>query len=490
MLRQLRSRYGAAPAARRSAIGASAVLVVVLAVEAVGLRSGTLGLVLVGAVAAIALAVIVLLADLERAGLFAALACAFTLTWNGWFIGPIRPGDVLILLTLILVLAANPNDAFRSPPWWIKQLAFVIILVATITILFPPDANYLTGRVILSATGKSMTRTGSIALANLGIAFKFIVAVAAIPLAFTSAARIDRRAVRWLAIAFATGAGLSGAVATSDHLGTDFGRILTRIPDRGSRQLGFSFQPNFLAAGLCLAAPIAFWLVCEGSRREKIFGWTTLLGCLGGVYSTGSRGGAVAIVLAIGMSVVVQRRTRPLTPYLAIVFVAIAATIVTYLPAVGTKILRATRLIGGNATGGSDLVRSIVGAQGVRDFQHSVLHGVGLQVSFDASQVYIQELASGGLLLFTGMSIYMLGAIISAVNRVQVSPLAGALLVSLVITLALNFVEADLTDRFYYVPAAILVALMHTARTGPEPDAGRETELVAATVGGTGEQGD
>ena len=480
MSRQLRSVFGADAASRRAAISAGAVLIVVLAVESVGLKSGSLGLVLVGAVAAIALAVILLRADLERAGLYAALACAFTLTWNGWFIGPIRPGDVLILFTLVLVLAANPNDAFRIPPWWIKQLAVVIILIAVITIYFPPDPIYLANRIVLTATGKPTVSTkGAISAANLGVAFKFVVAVFATPVAFTGIAIRDRRSVRWLAVAFATGAGLSGLVATSDHLGTNLGRYLTGLPNIGNRQIGFAYQPNFLAAGLCLATPLAFWMIVTGSRRERLFGSAALIGCLGGVYASGSRGGAVSILLVLGLSMVVHKRTRVHAPYVALAGVLVGMVVATLLPDVWMKILRATRLIGGVVTAGSDSVRSIVGAQGVRDFYHSPLHGIGLQVSFDASQVYLQELASGGLLLFFAMQIYMLGAIITALRRMNADPLAGALLASLLITLVLNVFEADLTDRFYYVPAAILVALMHTARTGSQDDAADEAELVS-----------
>jgi len=121
-------------------------------------------------------------------------------------------------------------------------------------------------------------------------------------------------------------------------------------------------------------------------------------------------------------------------------------------------------------------VRAIVGAQGVRDFYHSPIHGIGLQVSFDASQVYLQELASGGLILFAAMSLYMLGAILTAARRMNTSPLAGALLAALVITLALNVFEADLTDRFYYVPAAILIALVQTgAQTGGDRRTGTDS---------------
>jgi hypothetical protein len=73
----------------------------------------------------------------------------------------------------------------------------------------------------------------------------------------------------------------------------------------------------------------------------------------------------------------------------------------------------------------------------------------------------------------------MLGAIVTAARRANAEPLAGALLAALLITLVLNVFEADLTDRFYYVPAAILVALVHTADTGPRDVAARDPVPVA-----------
>lgn len=466
---------------RRATVAIGAALIGLVVLETICLRAGTVGAVVLAVVMLGALAVIALrVVDARRFGIALALACASTLTWNGWFVGPFRPGDVLILLTLACVFVANPDGAFRLPPWWIKQLAIAIVAVAAITIFFPPDPSYLLSRIVLTATGKpTVDTTGTIAAANLGIAFKFVVAVFATPVAFIGAARIDRRAVRWLADAFATGAGLSGAVATTDHLGTDFGRLLTGIPDAGSRQIGFAYQPNFLAAGLCLAAPVAFWMVVTGSTRERALGWCALAGCVGGVYASGSRGGAVSVVLVLALSIVIQRRTRSYAPYLGLVVVFVGAAVVAFVPSLGHEILRTTRLVGGPATAGSDSVRSIVGAQGVRDFQHSVLHGIGLQVSFDASQVYLQELASGGLLLFAAMSVYLLGAIGTAARRMNVDPLAGALLAALLITLVLDLFEADLTDRFYYVPAAILAALVHTADTARRPADAPPAEPVA-----------
>jgi hypothetical protein len=447
----------------RAALVTGVLLVIVLALEAYGLRAGTTGIVLLGMVIAIALGVIAFRVDLQWAGVGAAVAASFTLTWNGWYVGPLRPGDILVLVSLLCFVLADPNGAFRTPPWWVKQLAIVLLVIVAVQVYFPPDPVYLSQRIVLKATGQpTVSTSGSLVSANLGVAFKFIVAVAATPMAFTAAALVDRRAVRWLALAFATGAGLSGLVALLDHFGANLGSIVTGVPNVGTRQLGFSDHPNFLAAGLTLATPLAFWLLLSKSRFERLLGAAALLGCIGGVFASGSRGGAVCVVVVLAMSVVLHERTRADAPLIALAGVLAVGLIAALVPSIGAMVLRVTRLGGGTATAGSDSVRAIVGAQGVRDFHHSPIAGIGLQVSFDASQVYLQELAAGGLILFTAVSIYMLGAIFTAFRRMR-DPLAASLLAALLITLALNIFEADLTDRFYYVPAAILIALVKTS---------------------------
>ncbi|HKC29422.1 MAG TPA: O-antigen ligase family protein [Jatrophihabitans sp.] len=450
-----------------------AVLVATCLIEALALRSHTMGLVLIGLIAAIALLVIVFRANLKSVALGAAYACAFTLTWNGWFLGPVRPGDLLILITVLLMVVANPGDGFRTPPWWVKQLPIAILLVALFTIWFPPDPIYLANRVVLGASGQPTVDTkGSLGSANLGVAFKFIIAVFALPMAFIGAARIDKHAARRLGIAFAMGAALSGWAATLDHFGANIGHLITKVPNVGSRQLGFTNHPNFLAAGMVLGIPFAFWLLASGNRRERIIGLVSMVGLLGGDYASGSRGGAVCAVLIIGVCVVLHPKTRVHAPTIALAGLFLVGAMIAVVPSLGREILKATRLAGNANTSGSDTVRALVGAQGVRDFRHSPIHGIGLQASFDASQVYLQELASGGLILFAAMQVYMGGAIISAWRFLKRNDMAMALLGSLLAVLALNYFEADLTDRFYYVPAAILVAMMHThqAETVDEPE--------------------
>lgn len=456
----------------RANLGVTTALVAMVIVEVVALRSQSAGTIIIGAVCGLLAVLVLVRARISRVALWAAYACAFTLTWNGWFLGPVRPGDLLILATVLLILVANPNDGFRTPPWWVKQLPIAILLVALITIFFPPDPVYLANRIVLDAQGRLTVDTKStLAAANLGVAIKFIIAVFATPMAFIGATRIDKRAARRLGIAFAAGAALSGWAATLDHFGTDLGRLITGVPNVGDRQLGFTNHPNFLAAGVVLGIPFAFWLLGSDDRRERLLGLAFMPGLLGGVYASGSRGGAVCAVLVVALCVVVHPKTRAHLPTLTLGGVVLVGILAGAVPSIGHAILKATRLAGGSNTSGSDTVRSIVGHQGSLDFHHSPIHGIGLQASFDASQVYLQELASGGLILFVAMQVYMAGGLWASWRYLKRYDMAMACFCSLAAILVLNLFEADLTDRFYYVPAAILVAMMHTldAGTATEP---------------------
>lgn len=467
---------------RRSSLPAALLLLVVL--EAAALRAGALGQVLVAVVAALALVTVLARASLVRIGLGAALAAAFTISWNGWYVGPVRPGDVLPAVALLLFVVARPDNATRTPPWWVKQLVVALVVVTVLAVLLPIDPTYLAHRLVLSAGGQPVDEKGSPLLANIGVTFKFVVAVLVPPMAFVAAALIDRRAVRWLAIAFTTGTALSGLAATLDHVvHTSVGRLVTGIPNVLGRQTGFTTQPNYLAASVVVAVPLACWLIVGRDRPLPVVGWCCLVALVLGAYASGSRGGAVCVVVAVVVAFAALPRTRASVPGMLLGLLCLAGLITVAAPGFGAAVLRATRLAGNPTTAGSDIVRGLVGAQGVRDFLHSPVFGVGLHVSSEASQVYLQELASGGVILFVAMTVYAFGALATSYRLSAHSDLAAALGAAVLATLALNVFEADLTDRFYYVPQALLVALAAIApRALPAPTAADDARVPVGAV--------
>lgn len=463
------------------------VAALILVVEAVVLRKGgTLSIVGIGALAGLAVLTLIVRWDSHRAAMGAALLACFTLTWNGWYVGPVRPGDVLVLLALLLFLIAEPDRHVQMPPWWIKQLAFVIIIVAVLHILIPTNPHYLEGRTVITASGKPTVSTkGSINGADLGVAFKYIVASFAIPVIFTFAAARDRRAPRWLAMTFTVGAAASGWAAMAGKVGLGIiTRLVTHIPVGRGRQFGFAFHPNFLAAGLTICIPLAMWMVFSENRRDRLWGYVSLPGLVLGVWASGSRGGAICAGIALVVSVVLLPRARRFAPIILLSIAGVVGATFAIVPSIGLKILKATRLVsGGASTSGSDTARSIVAHQGILDFLHSPLDGVGLQVATEAQNVYLQELASGGLILFLGMQVYLLASIYYSARLIPRHDL-GAAFVGVGIAIAcLNVFEADLTDRFYYVPAAILVSLLYVDRMeDAEAEAMRALEADSAAA--------
>ena len=469
-----RARRGGLRAAGRRVranLGATLVLMLMVVVEAFGLRTGALGEITIAAFGLLFAVLVFSRFSMVRLALLTTYAAAFTFTWNGWFVGPARPADVLAILAVVLFTFAHSGGHLPRLPRWITQLVFTILAVLALNIIFRPNPEYLTQRIVLDQPGLSSPLAKKPFLStNLSVAFKFIVATALVPLAFAFAATYRKEMARRLVVLFAVGSAVSGWVAFFGLYGiTTLNRLTGLVAPGAPRQVGMAWQPNYLAAGVVLAVPVGIWLLVEKSTNSRWLGLFVTLGCVLGAYASGSRGGAVCVVGAVGISILVIPNARKFA--VPSFFVAITAVnaIVLLVPDFGREILKATRLVGASqVTDPSNQARSIAAAQAWRDFLHSPIHGIGYQVSFDAQTVYLQLIQSGGLLIFAAMLVYNFGAVFSSWKMIRLDPLAAALCASVLSSLALNIFEADITDRFYYVPIAAIVALRYV-HFPPEP---------------------
>jgi O-antigen ligase len=287
------------------------------------------------------------------------------------------------------------------------------------------------------------------------------VPIIGLPLMYGFCALHRRGTLVRAAVAYALGSTVSALVASSDSLGlTNIGQSLTGVPvDSSGRAAGFTVHPNFLAATCVISTAFALWLL---TRRPavRVGAAIMLVPLLLGIYSSGSRGGAAVLVFTLLLSVVVLPEFRRHLSSIALFAGVGVAILFVATPSLGTTILSAVRLQnGGESVVGSDAVRTIVRQQGISDVKESPVYGVGMQVAAEAHNVYLQALAAGGVLLFTGFIIFLLGAISTAIRLIRQEPFARALAIASISSAVLSSVENSLVDRLVYVPMALIAAL-------------------------------
>lgn len=437
-------------------------LLAAMGIEALALRTG-------GAVGfgVLALAIVVLIAVLarvtfDRAGLVCAYGAALFIPLYGLG-GHLRPGDLLLPVAILLFLFTQAARPWPSIPVWVWVLTIGILLVGALHEIAPTDAAYLGARTVVDAAG----RLGAEPQTNLGVAFRFLVSVPGIPLVFALAAQRDPRAPRRIATAFAIGAAISGLVAFLTASGLGGLTAVLGATSEGTRQGGLSGHPNFLGAATALAFPFALRMAVAGRLRMRILGCVLALFIALGAYETGSRGGVAALVLGAAAYVVLEPRLRRYLSAIGLVIAGFAVLCFVIVPPLGDAVLRSTRL-SSTATGakGSDVVRELVAQQGLHDFNHSPFDGVGLQVSAEAHNAYLQALAAGGLLLFLTYLAAVAGSLWTSARLIRRDQLAIPLTASIVADALYNGLENTLTYRFVYVPVGVAAAVwsLHVRR--------------------------
>jgi hypothetical protein len=377
--------------------------------------------------------------------------------WNGWLIAGLRPGDAFLLLALLTFFASDIGHRWPALPGWVSQFGAIIVLVTVLHELLPTDPGYLAQRLVVDPSGIRIPEIET----NLGVGLKFVVPIIGLPLMFGFAYLHDRRALFRSAYAFAVGSAISGLIAFLDGVGvTHLSLSITGIPAVSARAPGLAIHPNFLATTCVLGIPIMLWQVGSRRLRSRVFAMLILIALALGVYASGSRGGAAVMAGVVLLSFAVMPVYRRVLPTVALLTVGAAGLVFVLNPSVGQSLLRAVRLSGNSGSqSGSDYVRASVGHQGVLDFLHSPIDGVGMQVAAEAHNVYLQALASGGLLLLGGYLIFVGSGLVKGFRQRKFDQLAYPFFIAALGGALLSTVENALTDRLAYVPLALIAAM-------------------------------
>lgn len=298
----------------------------------------------------------------------------------------------------------------------------------------------------------------------------------------------DRQAASWLVAAFLLGALVSaayGIMAPTD------GSSLYDV----SRATGTIGDANELAAMLVAALVLAGAFAVGWREYPVVLVFALLVGvfCLAGIVLTFSRGGLVALAVALLTAVALGGRWRPAAALLLVAVVAFSATYFVYVASPEER-TRVTTIEGG--TGRSD-----IWAVGWRMFQSSPVSGVGVG-NFPVSSIHfllepgalrrdefivdepkvahnvylemVAELGLVGFLLFMTIIGFSLVSAIKAARAFlakgddRMELLARAVAVAIVALLAANFFVSDQFAKQLWLLLALGPALLRVAQ-GSEP---------------------
>lgn len=427
-----------------------------------GISAGGLGLELVAGLLICVFLAVSFRVDLMRLGLILVLGFAFTCSWNGLIIGGgQRLRTVFLFLAIPVIVAATLRQAKPRFVGWYTTFSGAVLFLMVLDLLFPQSRVYLEGRYLESGAGQwgpGLT-TG---ISDFGTGARFLVTLVGGAFVVTACALHYRRAPYWVAFAYTAGAALSAFIAYSDSLHvTNLGHAITGIGFAGGRPTGLAFHPNMLAAGNTYAVAFAAWLTTTKERRQRLIGLVMLGSLVLGTIASGSRGGTIAVMAAVAICIFLLPEYRRRLPELTLAGSLVAVGFALAAPGVGYHLLKMARLVGSKSSQDtSNSGRLAVLKQGLHDFQHSPIKGIGLHVMSEAHNVVVQTLASGGLILFGAWLILQLGILRDSIALLRVHPLGRPLLATGVAGLIVGNLENLLGEPIVFVPTTVLVAIL------------------------------
>lgn len=413
-------------------------------------------------------------------------AVVATTQWNAIRIGSgLALEDLLMALAFLAVLwqVIVHGRSVAFPPA-IVVAACGLAITGLVVALYPPPALLTANPLIQQAAVLSLIPIKS--RHNLGSLAKFEVAILLMPLMVGVVSTTRSRALR-VADIWAIGAIISAAVATADMIGiTHISRTVLGLPYSSSRQSGLTLQPNHLALACALVLPlVVMWLT--RSRSWRIGGVVGITLLVLGIYASRSRGAEALAPFAVAFGFVVAPQLRPrliaFAPALAL-FAILA--LLTSTGVLGDILHNARLTSNPTSVAISDLQRTEVLSYSVRAFEARPVTGVGYTVIDDAHDIYIQLLAAGGVVGLGSFVVMMIGAF-GLVRRLWRSPdqlHAAALGAGLVVWMLDGIFENQITDRYLYVPIAVLVALVGLQTVGAKRPSERYNP--AGARGGSG----
>lgn len=456
----------------RSALALTSIALVTVMLVALGTVSPVLAAALIVLLLGwcVAIAMRPSIADL---GVFLVVVFCFVISWDEANVGGIKPRLLFLFFGTAGLLVGTSFRGGVRIPWWLHAYGLGAIVVTLLQVYFPISAGYLDSRYATSASGQSLgTRGGTLPSLLSLLENNYVV-----PMAVALACAYHPKALRWTISAFVSGVAISSLVGYLGYEGLQsVASIFAPAPPSHFRAQGFTSHSLHLATSIVFAVPLAVWLA---TQQEKALRWIGRLGLLClflGIYASGSRGGAVAAPLALGLCAFLMPRVRQRLHIILTALGLVLGAVFLWVPGALSGVLAATRLSGGTTAAVSDAGRGQILDQSILDINHSPLFGIGVRYLAEAHILYFGVLASGGAILFAAYLLFNVGSIHAARRSMQVDRgLGGAILATLVASL----MYWTVADDFQVATVEIIYGFLLAVLARPRPNE-EETAVPAA----------
>lgn len=421
----------------------------------------------------------------KKAAIGLLLLGGVSVTWTGMRLpGLGDPSDLFIVLSfgICALLVVFGDLRFVVPLWTFIPVAAIVACVLVRQLDPPPFYLQVLRFQFGLGTPDSLVK-----------AVFWLFALLVVPLTIIACTTLDHRVAVWAMGAYATGTAISSGVAIMDLTGlTNIGRSLSgnlthlltnSTVDTSNRIPGLTDHPNSLGFTATVSIPLAVYFMA--ATRLRWMGTILLIALFGGILASGSRGAQMlspVMVLASLLWLPKQstngRSVVRFVSLSALVAAVVGVVVLLSLPHdIRDSILRVTSfgsLI--SASNASDTGRLTLIGQGLQDWLRYPVFGAGIRHIVEAHDIYVQLLASGGLVLLLAMFGYWFAMMRDCwrLSRIGIE-YARFLMLSIAGWLFLGMVENQLTERGIYF-AVGCVASLASVYLVRSPDASRPAD--------------
>jgi hypothetical protein len=394
----------------------------------------------------------------------AVLLAALTAPWTGVKLATGgAPADVLIVLAVGVAGLMVVFGGLRfSVPTWPLLPCLAILVCVLVRQIDPPPAYIRVLRMQLYGYYPDDIKKGLF----------WLFALLLVPIAIVACTAIERRAAVWTMGAFVTGTTVSCAIALTDLVGLtpNIGRAVgesTQIctytcfnAGIGTRMNGLTDHPNTLGITAALSIPVAVYFA--STMKRNWIGVLALVVLFGGILASGSRGAQAVAPFAALAALLWTPTSRTMPHFRSIVVFGSAlvglVTVVLLPDHIRQGLLRIFDT--SQDAEGSNSERLGLFRTAVEDWHAHPVFGSGIRHLVEAHNIFLQFLASGGVVLALAMIVYFF-LVLHACWRLAGQGILYAryLMITIGTWLLLGMVTNAVADRYLYYAVGCITAL-------------------------------